>query len=68
MGSHILSDGIFAYNESHYKNEGYNVVKKSIRTATIDIEGNLHHIYRYVNLASIAVGFGLLKKSEAIGR
>ena len=28
---------------------------KSIRTATIDIEGNSHHIYRYVNLASIAV-------------
>jgi hypothetical protein len=28
MGSHILSDGIFAYNESHYRNEGYNVVKK----------------------------------------
>ena len=28
---------------------------KSIRTATIDIEGNSYHIYRYVNLASIAV-------------
>jgi hypothetical protein len=55
MGSHILSDGIVAYNESHYKNEGYNVVKKSIRTATIDIEGNSYHIYRYVNLALIAV-------------
>jgi hypothetical protein len=55
MGSHILSDGIVAYNESHYKNESYNVVKKSSRTATIDLEGNSHHIYRYVNLASIAV-------------